>query len=71
MTERVTPQGETIETRYRCFFDNEAIMEVVSARTPNNADPVDEESILRFVQISDKAHAEHVRAVFAGNPNLS
>lgn len=70
MTERVAPQDETIESRYRCFFDNEAIMEVVSARTPNNASPVDEEAILRFVHTSDKAHAEHVRAVFAGNRSL-
>ena len=67
----MTPQDDTFENRYRCFFENEAIKDVVSARTPNNADPVDEEAILRFVQFSDKAHAKHVRAVFVSHLELS
>ena len=62
------PQNDTLENRYRCFFENEAIKDVVSARTPNNADPVDEDAILRFVQLSDKEHAEHVRAFFFSHP---
>ena len=71
MTPSVRPQGETLESRYRCFFENEAIKDVVRARTPNNAAPVDEEAILEFVHYSDEEHAEYVRAVFVGHPNLS
>ena len=41
-----------------------AIQAVVNARTPNDADPVDEETILRFVRDSEAAHARYVRSAF-------
>ena len=71
VTQLARPQDESLESRYRSFFENEAIKDVVRARTPNNAAPVDEEAILRFVQSSDKGHAEYVRAVCADHPDLS
>lgn len=56
--------GEELEQRYRPFFENKAIQAVVNARTPNDADPVDEETILRFVRDSEAAHARYVRSAF-------
>lgn len=38
--------------------------DVGDARTPNDANPVDEEAILKFVQDSDAAHAQYVRSAF-------
>ena len=56
--------GEELEQRYRPFFENKAIQAVVNARTPNDADPVDEEAILSFVRDSEAAHARYVRSAF-------
>ena len=58
------PTSEELEQRYRALFDNEAIQDVVHARTPNDAAPVEEEAILDFVQSSDAAHAAYLKAVF-------
>ena len=57
--------GEELEQRYRPFFENKAIQAVVNARTPNNADPVDEETILKFVRDSEAAHARYMRSAFS------
>lgn len=54
-------KGKELERRYRALFDSEAIRDVVDARRPNDADPVDEEAILDFVQRSDKGHAGYVK----------
>jgi len=55
-------KGEKLERRYRVFFDNDAIREVVEARTPNDAHPVDEEAVLDFVRASDEDHAGYIRS---------
>ena len=55
--------GKELERRYRPLFENAAIREVVHARTPNEADPVDEEAVLSFVRASDEAHGMFVRSV--------
>ena len=55
--------GKELERRYRPLFENSAIREVVHARTPNDADPVDEEAVLSFVRASDEAHGTFVRSV--------
>lgn len=56
------PKGQDLEQRYRGLFDNATLQAVAHARTPNDAEPVDEDAILRFVQSSDNAHAEYVRS---------
>lgn len=58
------PKGEDLERRYRPLFGNAALESVAHARTPNAAEPVDEDAILGFVQSSDDAHAEYVRSAF-------
>ncbi len=58
-------KGEELERRYRTLFENAAIRDVVHARTPNEADPVDEEAVLSFVRASDEAHAVFVRSVLS------
>lgn len=58
------PCGKDLEQRYRPFFENKEIQDVGDARTPNDAKPVDEEAILKFVQDSDAAHAQYVRSAF-------
>ncbi len=58
------PKGEELERRYRPLFDNHAVQEVVHARTPNDAAPVDEDAILEFVKSSEEAHAAYLSAVF-------
>ena len=58
------PKGMELEQRYKPFFENESIQEAVKARTPNDAEPVDEDAILAYVQATDEAHAEYVRSVF-------
>ena len=63
--------GEELEQRYRPFFENKAIQAVVNARTPNNADPVDEETILKFVRDSEAAHARYMRSAFSRLEELS
>ena len=55
-------KGEALERRYRALFDNDAIRRVVEARTPNDADPVDEEAILDFVRGSEEGHARYVKS---------
>ncbi len=56
------PKGEELERRYRTLFDNDSLRRVAEARTPNDADPVNEDAILEFVQASDDGHAEYVRS---------
>ena len=58
------PEGKELERRYRALFDNEAIQEVVDARTPNDASPVDEDAVLDFVKSSEAAHAAYLTTVF-------
>lgn len=58
-------EGAELESRYRPFFENDAIQDAVKARTPNEADPVDENAILAYVRATDEAHAEYVRSVFS------
>ena len=55
-------KGKALEQRYRALFDNATIQRVANARTPNDAQPVNEDAILDFVQSSDRAHAEYVRS---------
>ena len=57
--------GEELEQRYRPFFENKAIQDVGDARTPNDANPVDEEAVLKFIQDSEAAHARYVRSAFS------
>ena len=64
------PKDEELERRYRSLFDNKEIQDVVHARTPNNASPIDENAILQFVQKSDESHATYVRSVLSRYPNL-
>lgn len=56
------PKGQDLERRYRALFSNATLQAVAPARMSNDAEPVDEEAILRFVQSSDDAHAEYVRS---------
>ena len=56
------PKGQDLERRYRALFGNATLQAVAHARTPNDADPVDEDAILGFIQSSDDAHAEYVRS---------
>ena len=56
------PKGEELERRYRALFDNDSIRSVTEARTPNAAEPVNEDAILEFVQASDDGHAKYVRS---------
>ena len=56
------PKGQDLERRYRTLFGNATLQAVAPARTSNDAEPVDEEAILRFVQSSDDAHAKYVRS---------
>ena len=58
------PKREELERRYRALFDNHAVQEVVHARTPNDAAPVDENAILEFVKSSEAAHAAYLNTVF-------
>ena len=64
------PKGEDLEKRYRALFANKEIQEVVHARTPNAADPVNEDAILRFVEKTAHRHAQYVRSVFSSTPKL-
>ena len=57
-------KDKELEQRYRDLFANEAVQNVVDARTPNDAKPADEGAILEFVRASDKKHARYVRSVF-------
>ena len=56
------PTADELERRYGAMFSNDAIQQVVHARTPNDAAPVDENAILRFVKDSEDNHAAYVRA---------
>lgn len=56
------PMGQDLERRYRALFDNATLQAVAHARTPYDAEPVDEDAILAFVQSSDDAHAVYVRS---------
>ena len=55
---------EELERRYRDLLNNPAIREVGHARTPNNANPVDEQALLDFVRKTERGHAAYVRDVF-------
>ena len=57
-------RDEELERRYRDLFENEVVRSVVDARTPNDAAPVDEDTVLDFVRATDRRHAEYVRSVF-------
>lgn len=55
---------EELERCYRDLLTNPAIKEVGHARTPNNANPVDEHALLEFVRKTGRDHAAYVRDVF-------
>ena len=65
------PKGVELERRYRPFFENRSIQDAVKARTPNDAEPVDEDAILAYVQATDEAHADYVRSVLGRLSSLS
>ena len=65
------PKGRELEWCYGPFFENRSIQEAFDQRMPSDAEPVEEDAILAFVQATDKAHAEYVRSVFERLGDLS
>lgn len=56
------PTDEELECRNRHILENEVLQDVVKARTPNEAKPVDEEAVMRFVDETEDEHAELLKA---------
>ena len=55
---------DELERRYRDLLENPAIKEVGQARTPNNAEPVDDDAVFKFVKETEREHAAYVHDVF-------
>lgn len=54
------PTDEELAERYKHIYENKDLQDVVHARTPNEAEPVDEEALLKFAQETAEDHSKYL-----------